>query len=63
MQIWFRGFFCYRDKVFWLVDVKMLNLKIEKENLEQQDSRIVKHSNNLERGTGGGYSRVKSSKI
>ncbi len=63
MQIWFREFFCFRDKVFWLVDEKLRNLKIEKENLEQQDSRIVKHINNLERGTGGGYSRVKSSKI
>ena len=38
----FGGFSVFRDKVFWLVDVKMLNLKTEKENLEQQDSRIVK---------------------
>ena len=42
MQIWFRGFFCDRDKVLWLVDEKLRNLKTEKENLEQQDSRIVK---------------------
>ena len=63
MQICFRGFFCDRDKVFWLVDEKLRNLKTEKENLEQQDSRIVKHSNNLERGTGGGYSRVKCTTI
>ena len=36
MQICFRGFFCYRDKVLWLVDEKLLNLKTEKKTLNSK---------------------------